>query len=215
MKWLVPTLIWLAMLAFILVPFALFGDAIEAWFKAFIGADYGRVAIACLIFALLVADVVLPIPSSLVSSFSGASLGVFWGTFLCGTALTMGHCIGYRLGTSSSDRYRAWRNAPAQTGPENRTPFFVAALMVTRPIPVLAEAMTVQAGLSRLNFGAFLAGIIPGNFAAAAVYAYAGQYALDMGQAAPLVVAVMALPILAYALYAAFFKRRVTVTPAP
>ncbi len=94
---------------------------------------------------LLVGDVVLPVPSSLVMLAHGALFGVGLGTLLSllGTvgAAVAGVWIGRRserlLGVPAGERRRA-QDLVDRWG--------AVAVVATRPVPVLAEAVVIMAG---------------------------------------------------------------------
>lgn len=96
---------------------------------------------------LLIADVLLPVPSSLVMVAHGALFGVLIGTLLSligsvGAAL-FGFAIGRRGGrlmerlVSAEERARAARLLQR---------WGMLAIIVTRPIPLLAETVAIMAG---------------------------------------------------------------------
>ena len=114
--------------------------------------------------ALLTADVLLPVPSSLVMIAHGALFGVVLGTLLSlggslGAALT-GFLAGRRGGpllarvVPPEERVRADRLL-ARWG--------VFALMVTRPVPLLAETTAIMAGASTIGWGAVILASLVGS----------------------------------------------------
>lgn len=135
-----------------IVPFMLFGARTEAW-AAGILADaraLGWTAQALAVF-LLASDVLLPVPSSLVSVACGAAWGLGAGSLISALGMTLGSCLGYALGRWAGDAgLRRW----AGDAPRERVerlharygPWIVALL---RPVPVLAEASSVVAGYGR------------------------------------------------------------------
>lgn len=107
---------------------------------------------------LLIGDVVLPVPSSLVMLAHGALFGVGLGTLLSllGTvgAAVAGVWIGRRserlLGVSAGERRRA-QDLVDRWG--------AVAVVATRPVPVLAEAVVIMAGAA--GGGALRPGRLP------------------------------------------------------
>ena len=90
-------LLLIGLLALILLPFALFEAPLERWARGVVGPGSGA-WLGPGIAGLLALDVLLPVPSSLVSTASGAVLG-FWGGLLASTAgMTAGCLVGYVLG---------------------------------------------------------------------------------------------------------------------
>lgn len=139
----------------------------------------GPVAAAVLGVGLLVADVVLPVPSSVVMVAHGALFGVVIGTLLSlagsvGAAL-VGFVIG-RRGGPLLDRFVPTSERQRVDALLDR--WGVLAVVVTRPVPLLAETTAILAGaapsLSWPRVG--LAAMI-GSLPSAALYAVAGAAA--------------------------------------
>ena len=118
---------------------------------------------------LLMVDVFLPIPSSLVMIANGALFGVALGTILSlvgnlGAAFT-GFFLG-RLGGSLLARFVSLE----QRERANRLlqKWGLLAIIVTRPVPLLAETTIIMAGTSKIGWKsmalASLAGFLPASF---------------------------------------------------
>ena len=130
--------------------------------------------------ALLVADVLVPVPASLVMTAHGAMLGPLVGaglSLLGGTGATLvavwagrrGQVLVQRV-ASEEHRARAERLV-ARYG--------VVGVVATRPVPVLAETVAAVAGTAGMSLRrAVLAGAL-GNAVPAALYALAGSAAVD------------------------------------
>lgn len=138
--------------------------------------QHGGVLAAALGVGLLIADVLLPVPSSLVMVAHGALFGVWTGTFLSllgsvGAAL-FGFAIGRRGGkllervVSPVERNRA-DQILARWG--------ALAIVVTRPIPLLAETVAIMAGASpSLSWGQMALAALVGSLPPALLYALTG-----------------------------------------
>lgn len=124
---------------------------------------------------LLIADILLPVPSSLVMVAHGALFGVVLGTLLSllgsvGAAL-FGFAIGRRGGklleriVTREERGRA-DDLLARWG--------VLAVIVTRPIPLLAETVAIMAGASSLGWGSVTLASLAGSLPPALLYALTG-----------------------------------------
>jgi uncharacterized membrane protein YdjX (TVP38/TMEM64 family) len=124
---------------------------------------------------LLVADVLLPVPSSLVMVAHGALFGVAVGTLLSlvgsvGAAL-FGFAIGRRGGrlmerlVTPAERERADRLLKR---------WGVLAIIVTRPVPLLAETVAIMAGTSSLGWGRVALASLAGSLPPALLYAITG-----------------------------------------
>ena len=72
MRWVV---IWIVLIALVLVPFFLFEDQFNAFAARMTTESTAAWLAGASIFALLALDVVLPVPSSIVSTAAGVLLG--------------------------------------------------------------------------------------------------------------------------------------------
>lgn len=170
-----------AMMAFFLITFfivealgiSLLGDP-TPWMK------HGGVLAAILGVGLLVADVLLPVPSSLVMVAHGALFGVVGGTLLSllgsvGAAL-FGFAIGRRGGkllehlVTPTERERADRMLER---------WGALAVVISRPIPIVAETVAIIAGTSTLGWGRVTAAALAGSLPPALLYALTGATAAN------------------------------------
>lgn len=137
--------------------------------------NQGGVAAACVGIGLLVVDVLLPVPSSLIMVAHGALFGVWMGTLLSllgsvGAALC-GFAIG-RRGVSMLDRLvTAEERAHADMLLRR---WGVLAIIVTRPVPILAETVAMVAGTSSLGWRSIAMAALAGSIPPALLYAVTG-----------------------------------------
>lgn len=143
---------------------------------------------------LLVADVVAPVPSSIIMFVNGVLFGVFLGSLLSilgglGATLT-----GHWIGTKGEAAGKRWMGEMAL---DRARTFFqkhgLIALIVSRPIPILAEAISIIAGISGMPRKQLIPGTILGLIPAAVLYAVAGAYAVDLNSGLYAFLAVMLL----------------------
>lgn len=166
MRLLLATLILLVALT---VPFLLFGARLEAEAAAALARARGEPGwAAALVVALLTADVLLPVPSSIVGGFAGAVLGLAAGAVATWAGLMLGTVAGYWLGRAIPARALAVAGGGA-------APAAPIMLSLTRAIPVLAEAGLIAAGAARMRFSHVLVAVAPANLAVALAYAGAGH----------------------------------------
>jgi uncharacterized membrane protein YdjX (TVP38/TMEM64 family) len=180
-RWL---LLAVAVFALILVPFVLFEASITGLVADMVSAARGHVAlVALIIIAILVADVLLPVPSSLVSGLAGATLGFWGGTLAIWIGMTGGCLLGYWLGRGAGHVAMRRVVGPAETerAREMLAGAGAVALVVTRAVPVLAEAMVLGAGAARMPLAPFLLLTGAANLAVALAYAAVGALALAQG----------------------------------
>jgi uncharacterized membrane protein YdjX (TVP38/TMEM64 family) len=169
-------LITLAMMAFFLLLFFVVESlGIRLLVDPTPWMRHGGVLAAALGVGLLVADVLLPVPSSLVMVAHGALFGVVTGTLLSllgsmGAAL-FGFALGRRGGklierlVSPEERARA-NKMLARWGS--------LAVVVTRPVPLLAETVSIMTGASSLGWGRMALASFVGSLPPALLYALTG-----------------------------------------
>lgn len=136
-------------------------------------------ATAALGVGLLVADAVLPVPSSVVMVAHGALFGALLGTVLSLVGGVGAALVGFALGRHGGPLLD--RLVPA---PERRRAdallrrWGVVAVVVTRPVPLLAETTVIIAGTTRsLSWPRVGMAAAAGSLPAAALYALAGAVA--------------------------------------
>jgi uncharacterized membrane protein YdjX (TVP38/TMEM64 family) len=145
----------------------------------------GGPAAAALGLGLLVVDVLLPVPSSLVMVAHGALFGPLLGALLSlagGTAATL---VAFAFGR----RGGPWLERHATAAERARADALVArwgalAILVTRPVPLLAEVTALMAGTSRrLSWSRAAAAAAAGTAPAAVLYALTGASAASLDSA--------------------------------
>ena len=141
---------------------------------------------------LLIADVLLPVPSSLVMVAHGALFGVVPGTLLSlagntGAAI-VGFAIGRRGGKLMERIVRAHERTRANYLLER---WGSLAIIVTRPVPVLAETVTIVAGTSSLSWGKLILASVFGSLTPAFLYALTGAAVANFQSTALMFVAVL------------------------
>lgn len=136
---------------------------------------HGGVLAAALGVGLLVADVLLPVPSSLVMVAHGAIFGVVSGTLLSvlgsmGAAL-FGFAIGRRGGKLIERLVTPDERAHAN---KMLARWGALAVVVTRPVPLLAETVAIITGASPLGWGRMTLASFAGSLPPALLYALTG-----------------------------------------
>ncbi len=167
-------LVWLVcvVLALILVPFFLWEEPLAAFASRLIEQNRNAWWIGPAISGLLASDVLLPIPSSILSTVSGAVLGFLGGAVANTLGMTLGCLAGYRAGRlakgQNDERLAAlWARHGEWT------------LVVTRAVPVLAEAGVLFAGVTGMPFRRFLWITTLANAGIGTLYAAIGAFAME------------------------------------
>lgn len=131
--------------------------------------------------ALLTADVVVPLPSSVVMTVNGALFGIAVGALLSLLGGIGATVAGVAIGRHS----RRWVDRLASTGQQERADrllarYGVVAVVVTRPVPLLAETTAIMAGAAGLSWRRTTLAGAAGNVVPATVYAIAGAATAGM-----------------------------------
>ena len=126
---------------------------------------------------LLIADVVLPVPSAGVMIAQGAVFGLVGGAALSLVGGTAATAAAYLLGRRGRGLVERLVSPEQQRRAEDYLDRHgVWAIVVTRPVPMLAETVAILAGTSRIPLRtAVLAGAL-GNAVPAVAYAAVGAY---------------------------------------
>jgi uncharacterized membrane protein YdjX (TVP38/TMEM64 family) len=204
------TLVFTAVLTVPVLPLIVLGlafeDRVEAWLMA---AQVTPAARAGLVIGLLAIDIFLPIPASAISTWAGGVLGVVAGAAASTMGMTLGAVVGFAVA-------RAWGAPIARRlagGHDLEQTASLArrigplALIVTRALPILAEACVLLMGMSRLSWRRFLPPTILANLLISIIYAACGQYFQSVN-ALPIAIVASGTVPLGVALAARWWWRR-------
>jgi uncharacterized membrane protein YdjX (TVP38/TMEM64 family) len=178
MRW---TLLWVILIAVVLVPFFVFEEQFNAFAGRIASGEISAGLAALAIAGLLALDVFLPVPSSIVSTAAGVLLGLWPGATVVWIGMMAGCLVGYFVGAQSAPLARRLVGADGlarAAGLANRQG--VWAVVLCRPIPVLAEATVVFAGLVRAPLGRFVWLTAWSNLGIAAGYAAIGAFSMRL-----------------------------------
>lgn len=147
---------------------------------------------------LLILDVFFPVPSSLIMIANGAIFNVAVGTVLSLIGSLGAALLGYGLGASGAritDRFTSQEE-------QERAKLLLhqrgmLAVIVSRPIPILAETVSIVAGLSGMKLPRFIIASVIGTLPITVVYALTGAAVADLDSG----VIVFALVLLAAGLF--------------
>jgi len=180
------------------LPFLLFGAQFDDWLRGFARDPPSIPVTTAVVVGLLATDILLPIPSSVISTLSGWQLGWLHGTLATWIGMDLGAMIGFILA-------RCWGRPLALCFSKEEDldrmqrvshlygPFF---LVLTRAVPVFAEASILMVGIHRLSWRRFLPAVLLSNLGIALAYAAFGDYA-EQHQWLPLALAIsIAIPVL-------------------
>lgn len=158
---------------------------------------------ALVVIALLIADIALPIPSSVVMVLSGAAFGVLGGSAIALVGSIGGEWLGFELVRRYRRRASKWLVGDVEVDRLARifSRHGAVAVAVTRALPVVMETMSIVAGLSYMSRRDFLLASLIGTAPIVLVYAYAGALSRDTGNLLPAVVILIAVAGFSWVLY--------------
>jgi len=126
---------------------------------------------------LLITDILLPVPSSIVMTLSGKFLGFLAGGLVSCLGAMLAALIGFfacrwggqkvfvrLIGEQDISRVREWFNK-----------YGVYAIILSRPIPMLTEILSCLAGVSQFSFKSFALAAFCGTLPICFVYSYFGS----------------------------------------
>lgn len=124
---------------------------------------------------VLAADIVLPVPSSMVMLLNGKLFGIVNGTLISCCGLLLSTLAGYALGRGLKRRIAAFVS-PVQQEEASRLfkRWGYLILILSRPVPLLSESLSIVAGIQKMPIWAVFLSAITGSLPGAYVYAYYG-----------------------------------------
>jgi uncharacterized membrane protein YdjX (TVP38/TMEM64 family) len=125
---------------------------------------------------LLISDVILPVPSSLVMTAHGTLFGLWTGAVLSMIGAVGASLVGFALGRAGEKSIRRFVIPSEYERAEALIEEWgVLAVVVTRPVPLLAETVSIMAGASPLTWKRMLLASAAGSLPSALLYALAGS----------------------------------------
>lgn len=182
------------------MPFLAFSSQLEPWIVQQVEGPslserplYFGLAVAF----LLIADILLPIPSSLVCTLAGSVLGSFAGTLVCWVGLNLSALFGYFLarwfGQPFVNRFSDEAKVAEAERMVNR--FGTWGLALCRALPVLAEASVLFVGLYNMSFRRFWPPVVAANLGIAISFCVLGDIAKDQEWLAIALAVSVAIPV--------------------
>ena len=178
----VRLLLWLCLALLIpIVPFVILGEGFEDRLLNWIQSGLPDAQIALGLGGLLAVDLLLPVPSTAVTTYAGGVLP--WGlAFLCAwLGLSAGHLIGFvlarRLGRPFAERWSSPQHLQQLDRLSLR--YGPVILVATRALPLLSEASVLLLGITRCPFWLGTFAVVLSNAVIAAVYVSVGAWFQD------------------------------------
>jgi uncharacterized membrane protein YdjX (TVP38/TMEM64 family) len=205
-----PTLLVLGIAVALVLPYLLWSEQLDACFAS---AGFQQWLLDARAYAwlvgigLIVCDLVLPIPVPPVM----ATMGAMYGPCVGGVIATFGSMLSglCAYGASRMLGLKAARVLVGERVLVDLQKFFdtwgAAGIVASRALPVVPEAMTVLAGLSRMHFGRFMLALALGSIPVGFSLAWLGG---STGIRASVLLALTLIPACAWCAYLLIMKRR-------
>jgi len=172
----------LILLAGIIGPWLIWGAALEesfslagtlAWLRSQ-GEWAGAAGVG-----LLVADIALPIPGTIVMSAMGATYGTLVGGLLATLGSTLAGVLAYAASRWAGRPAASWVAGEEALATTETTFARQGAWLVlsSRWMPIMPEAVACLAGLARMPFRTFLLALLAGNVPLGFAFAWVGTLA--------------------------------------
>jgi len=163
------------------IPFLLGGEFLETAIEKWIQNDFSLSFRLTAVIALLAVDIFLPVPSSAVITYAGATCGIFQATLSAWIGLTLGGFFGYELSRvfgsklikrlSGADDRKQMQELVWQYGS--------FAIVLTRALPILGETAVLIVGSLLMKRIPFYSALAISNLAISLVYAGFGNWFAD------------------------------------
>lgn len=127
-------------------------------------------------FILLVSDILLPVPSSIIMYMNGVILGFFNGFIVSLISANTFSVVGYFVGKYSSKALKSKSNEMSKKILKKYGHF---AIVMTRGIPILAESICFVCGYNSYNLKTYLLLNVVGFIPICLIYAYFGSIAVN------------------------------------
>lgn len=158
---------------------------------------------------ILATDVFLPVPSGPISTLAGSQLGLIGGMLASTLGMTIGGTIAFALarrwGRPLAERYADREQLAALESTADAHGLWL--VLITRSLPVFAEAAVLLVGTLHMSWRAFLPTLFASNLLIAGIYSCLGHTASDQGWLVGAVCGSIAVPFVTTALARIWLKR--------
>lgn len=211
MRW---ATLWIAVIGIVLLPFFLFEEQFNAFAADLTRGGLSPAIASAAIAALLAFDVLLPVPSSIVSTGAGVLLGFTLGTTVVWIGMMAGCLVAYALGARASGAAERFVGAESLNHARRLAERYGNwTIVICRPVPVLAEATILAAGLVRAPLGRVLLLAGAANLGIAVGYAAVGAFAMRVDSFLVAFVGAILIPAVAFGVAKTAFASRDVVPP--
>lgn len=185
-----------------IVPFLVWANQLEPWIEQWIESKWLKenpIQFSLAVVGLLVVDLLLPVPSSVVCTLAGAILGSIMGVLVCWIGLNLSALLGYLLSRWLGPRF-VKKFSSEETIAETISwveRFGPWGLVVCRSLPVLAEASVFFVGMHSMQSKRFWPPVVFANLGISITYCTMGGFAAEQGWFVTAVAIAIAAPVIA------------------
>ena len=180
-----------------IIPFLILGESFEDEISDWFRQPWSPTQRFWLIVGLLAADIGIPIPSSAVSTYGGASLGFLPATIASWMGMTFGSLFGYLIARMAGPLFvmKLTSSEDFRSLSELNNRLSTWTIILTRPLPILAEAAILLVGALKLRSSKLLLPLMLSNLVIAAAYSAIGAWAYEHDVTVYVVIASIIIPL--------------------
>ncbi|MEO1992171.1 MAG: VTT domain-containing protein [Pirellulales bacterium] len=179
-----------------LIPFLVYGERIDQAVEQWLDPPPSMVALATAEIGILAVDILLPVPSSMVTTLGGAQLGIVRGTICGWLGMTIGSILGWGLGSLVGGRAVKGLDSGTRESLEKRHQRLgPAVVVITRPLPLIAEVAAIMAGETGMSFLTFSVAAASSNLALAFAWSLTGRIGQQQGSLQWILVWSLVVPV--------------------
>ncbi len=194
--WLVVVVLLVPVLPFLLMGYW-FEPLVEKWFVDFQSGQANLWSGAAIILGLTL-DILLPIPSSVLLTCAGRLFGGWGGAVVGWAGLNLSAAVGIwisrKIGPKVVQRFSSEQDVADFQLLDSKIGWW--SLVACRPLPILAEASVIFAGLSQMPLNRFWPPVLFANAIVALLYGGVGDFAARQQWFGAAVLASMVCPLL-------------------
>ncbi len=158
---------------------------------------------------LLIIDIVLPVPSSLIMIANGALFGLVLGGVLSLLGGLGSSLVGFWIGRRSTRLVQRFVPEDERRKADRLMERWgMIAIIATRPIPLVSETLSIVAGGTSLRWRAMIGASVLGLAPGAAIYAATGVYAVTLESSVWSFVVVLAVALVFWLAGKVIVKRK-------